>query len=645
MYLYQFNIFKIKFMSMNNYLQILKIPQKFFKLGFPNLVFTVIYLAYTLIFIFHNLAIDLNLLTIISRIIYGIISLNVFIQLIITITGNNRKLRSIGVISVLFIIISLSGYRHTSNIEFDYTVAVDNIQEVGNSEAFDIIIASIGLHNIVILFLLLTLLIIAEIKSKLISSIKINTPLYLKSVVLMIIYLIIIILPFQTCDPVAGLLKSVYFHYTYERQIPEDSIPDKTINKYPLVKNIIEKNYINIKSGDNISPNIFLLILESYNSKFIEKKSDTGIEFTPVFNKLIRQGVYVEKFYANSVQTCKGHAAIFLSLVPSIHGKIYRRFENVKFRSLPEILQIKGYSTIFFQGNSNLSMDNTKEFLIKNGFNKIETTYSFLSKKEKNDARGFGPEDSVVFEKFFTFLDNYKKETNKNKPIFAAIAPIFHHMYFNEVPQNKRYLYKNPRNFFENYTNSLYLSDMALDIFFQELETRKYFDNSIIIITSDHSYPSGIHGIERNEAGFYNESFTIPFLIIWKGKIKPMRINEKIFSQVDIAPSIIDLLKMSGAIENHFIGRSIFSNSENDRPIFLVQPYSGIYLSIVRFPYRYIKHELTGNEYFFNLIQDPLENLNLIKSADKKNLDIFRNDMKYFYFQQRLLIEDRVSPR
>jgi hypothetical protein len=102
---------------------------------------------------------------------------------------------------------------------------------------------------------------------------------------------------------------------------------------------------------------------------------------------------------------------------------------------------------------------------------------------------------------------------------------------------------------------------------------------------------------------------------------------------------------MSGTVENHFIGRSVFSNSENAKPIFLVQPYSGIYLSIVRFPYRYIKHELTRNEYVFNLMQDPLENLNLIKAVDNKKLDIFRNDMKYFYFQQKLLIEDRISPR
>jgi phosphoglycerol transferase MdoB-like AlkP superfamily enzyme len=627
---------------MNKYLKILTIPKKLFILGFPNLIFSIIYLTYTLIFIYRSPSIDLNLLTIISRIIYGIISLNLFIQLVITATGNNRKLRAIGVISILFILISLSGYRHISNIEFDYTVAVDNILESGSSEAFDIIIASIGWQNIVILLVLFFLFIIAEIKKQLITFVNINPPLYLRFIVLIIIYFTIIILPYPTYDPVSGIFKSIYFHYTYEKKTLKDSIPGERINNYPLVKKIVNNNK---KSQDNISPNIFLIILESYNSNFIEKKSDTGTEFTPVFNKLIRQGIYVEKFYSNSIQTCKGHAAIFLSLVPSIHGKIYRRFDNIKFRSLPEILHSKGYDTIFFQGNSNLSMDNTEEFLKKNGFNQIKTTYSFLSKEEKNGTRGFGPEDSVVFKKFFTFLDLFKKDSKANNPIFAAIAPIFHHMYFNDVPANKRYLYKNPGNFYEYYTNSLYLSDMALNVFFKELETRKYLENSIIIITSDHSFPTGNHGIERNEAGFYNESFTIPFLIIWKGKIKPQRISEKNFSQVDIAPTIIDLLKMSGTVENHFIGRSIISNTENNNPVFLVQPYSGIYLSVMRYPYRYIKHERSGNEYFFDLMEDPMENLNLIKSIDKKKLDIFRNDLKFIYLQQKLLIEDRIFPR
>jgi phosphoglycerol transferase MdoB-like AlkP superfamily enzyme len=642
-------------MIINNLKRPLSIAGYFFTPGFSSLIFAIIYLTYTLIFIHSN---PVNL-KVILQIIYGIISLNVFIQLIIIITSQNRRLRMIGIISILFIILTLSGYRHTSNIQFDFAVAVDNIQEAGNSEAADIITASIGRSNVIILLVLFFIFVFLELKTKVFSKVTPKPPYIQKLIILLIFYFVIIIFPFSTYDPIAGFFKSVYFYYAYERNLP--AIHEIKDNRYPLVKNFYrgenpsQKNYnaFEAKPANKNLPDIFLIILESYNSQFIGKMSGDRKEITPVFNKLIPRGLYVEKFYANSIQTCKGHAAIFLSLIPAIHGKIYRRFSEVNYRSLPEILMSKGYKTVFFQGYYDLSMDNTERFLQKNGFLQIKTVYDSLNAEEKNEIRSFGPEDTVVFKKFFNFIDKNNSDKSNNisnssdgrHPLFAVIATINHHMNFDSVPADKRYIYKDPGNFYENYVNSLHLSDMGLAVFINELEKRKQFDNSIIVITGDHSYPVGNHGIVRNEAGFYHESFTTPFLVIWKGKINPERIRDKTFSQIDIAPTILDLLNLSATEENHFIGRSIFSKSDKDIPVYLVQPYSGIYLSVIRYPYRYIKHEQTGDEFLFNLDQDARENYNLINIFNTDKLDNFRRDILYFYFQQRLLIGNRIFPR
>ena len=89
----------------------------------------------------------------------------------------------------------------------------------------------------------------------------------------------------------------------------------------------------------------------------------------------------------------------------------------------------------------------------------------------------------------------------------------------------------------------------------------------------------GEHGIYHQEAGYYEESFRVPFMIHWPQKIKP-QIIEKAFSQMDIAPTILDLLD-ANVSKNSFMGNSIFSKEPH--PIFLIQPY-GKHLSVVRWP-------------------------------------------------------------
>ena len=152
----------------------------------------------------------------------------------------------------------------------------------------------------------------------------------------------------------------------------------------------------------------------------------------------------------------------------------------------------------------------------------------------------------------------------------------------------------------EKYANSMYLSDQQLKVFFTELKKRNYLKNSIIIITSDHGYPIGKHKFINNELGFYEDSFRIPFLMLWKNKISPQRIKNQVFSQVDIAPTLVDLLKLS-IQRHHFQGNSIFKSSKRAKPSYLVQPYNGGYLIVVEYPFKYIKHLRTGKKFIFNI--------------------------------------------
>ena len=97
-------------------------------------------------------------------------------------------------------------------------------------------------------------------------------------------------------------------------------------------------------------------------------------------------------------------------------------------------------------------------------------------------------------------------------------------------------------------------------------------------------------------------------------------------------------------IKNHFQGKSILKKEKTLQ--YLVQPYSGKFLSIVDFPFKYVFHEKSRKEFLFNLIKDHNESLNLknIQMSDqiRERLEFFREKLGYFYANDILIEENRI---
>jgi phosphoglycerol transferase MdoB-like AlkP superfamily enzyme len=236
---------------------------------------------------------------------------------------------------------------------------------------------------------------------------------------------------------------------------------------------------------------------------------------------------------------------------------------------------------------------------------------------------GWGHEDAIFYKRFFEYLDDEKEAQSSGKPFFVSLATIYSHMHFS-VPEHRRGVYKKHKNKHQKYINSIHLSDKGLEVFMDELRSRDWLKNSIVIITGDHGSPVGDHGLHHNEAGFYDASFRVPFLMIWDGVIEPQEIKNNAYSQLDIYPTLVDMLKLT-IDEHHIQGTSVFK--ENKKPIFLVQPYAGQYLESVRWPVKYIAHKASQKEFVFNLEEDPKEEINLIESVDEKVLAQFYADI------------------
>ena len=180
----------------------------------------------------------------------------------------------------------------------------------------------------------------------------------------------------------------------------------------------------------------------------------------------------------------------------------------------------------------------------------------------------------------------------------------------------------------QSFINSLHLADAYLKVFFDELNKRKQLHNSIVVLVGDHSYPNGQHGLHHSESGYYEESFRVPLVIVGAGKKQV----SGAYSQIDIAPTILELAGIS--VRAPFAGNSMLSN--RDSVVHLVQPYDGVYLSTLKWPYKYVLQLRTGRELLYNLDDDPDETVDIIDRGEGP-LELLRDEIgRIFYFNEMI---------
>lgn len=391
-------------------------------------------------------------------------------------------------------------------------------------------------------------------------------------------------------------------------------------------------------------PHVFVVLMESFSVDFVEKRDPAGRPITPFFDSLIPRGAYHELFFANSMQSERGQCAALCSIIPSYRRKVMVSYIDHHFVCLPELMRSAGYETIWAQAQPDIRFDNVDRFMAKIGFNRvISTNDPIMTADERTRWEwGWGVQDDIFFREFFEHLDTVKTD----RPWFAVLATISHHMTFDAMPASERRLYPEPATFQEQFLNSQHLADAYLRAFFEELERRDHLRDSLVILLGDHGYPAGQHGVTSNEVSYYNELFRVPFLVLGP-RVEPFRNATIAYSQLDIAPTLARWLGVARA--NAFTGVPMPFRSE-DVPteqhwIPLIQPYDGTYLVSMRYPYKYVKNVTSSEVLLFDLKSDPEEKTNLAPGwGSREPLPELAAELSRIYLNQRLLDEDRLIP-
>jgi Sulfatase len=249
---------------------------------------------------------------------------------------------------------------------------------------------------------------------------------------------------------------------------------------------------------------------------------------------------------------------------------------------------------------------------------------------------------NVLYKQFFETLDSLHN-SDHDKKYFGFLATITSHRPWLHQKYDPVLPYPNAAKVEEDFSNIIFRVDSYLKLFFSELNKREYLSNSIVVITGDHSCPANEHGTTLNAVNLYDENCKIPFLMIWKSKLFPKRLTGNAWSQVDIAPTILDLLNIH--TNNHFIGHSFLNEKLiTGNLVNLVQPYSGLFFSSIIYPYKYVINICDNEESIYNLYLDPGEANNIIAGIDGALLSKLKKEVNRFAINQYLIENNRIWP-
>lgn len=408
-------------------------------------------------------------------------------------------------------------------------------------------------------------------------------------------------------------------------------------------------------------PNIIIIVMDcarAMNFSCYGYRKDT----TPNFSEFSRSANLFLNAFTPAIWTIPSHASIFTGTYPSRHGALnLHRFLDDRHATLSEVLSGHGYNTIAFSNNGFISL---KEFGLSRGFQTVEgidyprnTLRKALLKGQKIAKRT----DDIGALATNQFVKNWISRNGSGKPFFLFLNYMEMHAPYVHVPRKYLHMHvgKAERRLLKNinqdrqkyltgtseineeefeilrsvYDAQLSYLDFMITSLFAFLKSKSLWDNSMIIVTSDHGDLIGEHGLVHHSYAVYDELIRVPLMVKLPGEQDNGKVNDYLVSSIDIFPAVMDMVGIEDYRANEQLqGQNLFVNTdpmerayvyaECERPKnefaetypgFDFSVYDRQLLAIRSKKYKYIwasdnRHEM------FDLENDPSEQHNIINT-------------------------------
>lgn len=424
-------------------------------------------------------------------------------------------------------------------------------------------------------------------------------------------------------------------------------------------------------------PNVVLITMDTVRADHLSLYG-YGRNTTPKLKEFSKETTLYTRAFASSDLTLSTHASIFTGLYARQHGAHHSKNLHVRqplsdsLLTLAEILSGKGYLTMgvvanrgFLSYSFNLHQGfhyydvrvPVHFFHVSNNFYIMRAICDFLvpfSKYSKTDYYVINYNAKEINQKVFTLLDNVKEDRIPfllfinymdahwpyvPPPPYDTLYPgkdaTFNTDYYTllvrEVMKLGHKISENDQNhLISQYDGGITFMDFQIGKLIDRLKELGLYDNSIIIITSDHGEAFGERNLVNHGVSVYQDQVHIPLIIRYPNTNKGRIVNELV-SSVNLLPTILDTLGYD--ISEDFERKSLLKSEPNSSESVVSESYTAGQMLQLPKGFNFVERALfsgvykfisstAGKRELYDLSKDPDEKKNLYSIDDAKSREL-----------------------
>lgn len=294
----------------------------------------------------------------------------------------------------------------------------------------------------------------------------------------------------------------------------------------------------------NKRPNIVYITFESLRGWETGLVHDPSMPSnTPLLDSILENHSYYFPFaHSMGFPSVEGALNEHLGVWPHFRKIVMSNYVNIRWKSVTEILQDFGYNTEMF-ASTEPSFDNLTPWYTR--------WYNYTEYSPKYN------QDKPLMDRFIKALDT----ANREQPFFYHAWTVTTHPPY-DLPPGIPTPYPNTTE--TRYDVCARYTDQQIARLIDYLKKSDLWDNTIIVITGDHSNPDLFVRQNQDVAGVFHPGHTWIHMALlggWPGLPAPKR-NERTVPLMDIGPTLLSLLNISAP--NHFMGRSLLDTSSRE---------------------------------------------------------------------------------
>ncbi len=333
----------------------------------------------------------------------------------------------------------------------------------------------------------------------------------------------------------------------------------------------------------------------------------------PFLSQFASDALLFRNAYTNATHTPGSVTSLFTGLYPSHHGRFFvNHWISPDIETIGQFFKIRGYQTSLFTTNANVSSPSGLE----QGIDHLEKMFSvFVNNKSHKIVDSFsawvektpGPRFSYVhfMEPHFPllppppFLNQYKKKIRPKNQL-----PIFNLYTWKSLSA------EDVQDVIDDYDSSINYVDSLFQSFVDFLKKKGLYDDSLIILLSDHGEALYEHKSWGHNHNVYPETAHVPLLVKFPASLNLKGERGSVVQIIDLFPTLAQFF--SGPRpewDSQGMVDVLLGERRSERPVF-IQGFQLHELFALCWPRWYYIFSLnTDHEILFDLQQDPLKSL------------------------------------